>query len=65
MEADDSCLQEPKTGPYLEPEAFSPHFAMLFPKIHSNIIFPSTLRSSKWFFLSGFTTKSEALCGIW
>jgi hypothetical protein len=28
-----------------------------FPKIHSNIIFPSTPRSSEWLFPSGFQTK--------
>jgi hypothetical protein len=42
------CSQEPATGSCPEPDASSPHFPTLFPKIHSNIIFPSTPRSSEW-----------------
>jgi hypothetical protein len=42
------CLQEPATGPFLEPDASSPTFPHNFPKIHSNIIFPSTTRSLEW-----------------
>jgi len=40
------CSQQPSTGPYSEPDCSSPHLAIL--KIHSNIIFLSTPRSSKW-----------------
>jgi hypothetical protein len=36
----------PAIDPYPETEASSPPY---FPKIHYNIIFPSTPRSSKWF----------------
>jgi hypothetical protein len=34
------------------------NFPSHIPKIHSNIIFPSTSMSSEWLFLSGFQTKS-------
>jgi len=28
------CSQQPATGPYPKPDAFSPHLPTLFPKIH-------------------------------
>jgi hypothetical protein len=51
------CSQQPATGRYPEPDASSPHLATHFPKIHSNITFPSTPRSYNDFFPSGFPTK--------
>jgi len=43
------CAKKPATGPYTESEAFKPHLDSLSPSnIHSNIIFPSTSRSSDW-----------------
>jgi len=42
------CSQEPATGPYPEPDASISHLSTCFPKIHSNIILPSTHRSSEW-----------------
>jgi hypothetical protein len=42
------CSQQSATGPYPEPDAFSPHPPTLFPNIHSNIVFSSTSRSSEW-----------------
>jgi len=47
------CLQESTTGPYTEPDASSPHLPSSSRKIHSNIIFPSTPRSSEWSFPFG------------
>jgi len=41
------CPQGPATGPYIDPDATSPHPASFSPKIYSTIIFPSTPRSSK------------------
>jgi len=37
------CPQEPATGFYLKPDESSQHFPPYVLKIHSNIIFPSTL----------------------
>jgi len=37
-----SCPQEPATGPYLEPDASSPHLPTLFSRIHYSITFPFT-----------------------
>jgi hypothetical protein len=42
------CSQRPITGPYPEPDSSTPHLLTLFPKIHSNITFPSTPRSFEW-----------------
>jgi hypothetical protein len=42
------CSQQPATGPYPEPDASSPHLPPYFPKIRSNIIFPSTSRTSEF-----------------
>jgi len=39
------CLQDPTIGPYSEQDVSIPPY---FCKVHSNIIFPSTPRSSKW-----------------
>jgi len=41
------CTQQPTTGPSPGADASSPHLPTLFSKIHSNIIFPSTSRSSE------------------
>jgi hypothetical protein len=41
------CSQESVTGPYPEPDASRPHLPTYFCKIHSNIILPSTPRSSQ------------------
>jgi len=50
------CSQNPSTGPYSEPDASSPHvLTNYFPKIHSNIIFTSTTRPSKWYLPFGFS----------
>jgi len=53
-----SHSQVPSTCPYPEPARFSPYPTSHFLKIHLNIIPPSTPRSPKWFFLSGFPTKT-------
>jgi hypothetical protein len=42
------CSQEPSTGPYPEPDESNPHPNPCAPKIHFNIIPPSTHRSSDW-----------------
>jgi hypothetical protein len=42
------CSQGPATGPHPEPHASSSHLPTLFPELNSNIIFPSTPRSSEW-----------------
>jgi len=49
------CSQDPATGPYPEPGESSPQ--PYFLKIYCNIILPSTPRSTKWFFPSGFPTN--------
>jgi hypothetical protein len=41
------CSQEQATGSYSEPDESSPNIPTLFSKIHSNIILPSTPRSSE------------------
>jgi len=65
MEHKDSlpCSQEPTTGPYPEPDATAHTFSLSFPKIHSNIIFASIRRSSKWslhWILKFFLTKNRS-----
>jgi hypothetical protein len=48
------CSQQPASGPYPEPvHTFPPYF----PKIHFNIILPSTPTSSSDLFPLGFPTK--------
>jgi hypothetical protein len=47
-----ACWQEPATHLYPEPDESIPYTSTLFPKIHSDIIFPSTLRSSEYLFPS-------------
>jgi hypothetical protein len=42
------CTQQPATGPYPQPDESSPHIPPYLRMFHSNIIFPSTPRSSKW-----------------
>jgi hypothetical protein len=42
------CSQELATCPYPEPNESNPHPQTLFPKIHLNVILPSTPRSSQW-----------------
>jgi hypothetical protein len=42
------CSQGHATGSYPEPDLSSPQLPTLFPKIHSNITFPSTPRYSEW-----------------
>jgi hypothetical protein len=41
------CSQKPATFPYPELKESSPHIKHYFPKIHFNIIFPSTPKCSK------------------
>jgi len=50
MELEGSLLysQEPTTGSYPESDLSVHTFPLYFPKIHSNIIFPSAPRSSVW-----------------
>jgi len=50
MEVESSfpCSQERATDPYLQTEELSPQLQPCFPNIHSNIILPSTPRSSDW-----------------
>jgi len=64
-------LQSPATGLYPEPDACSPHFFPYFPKTHSNIIIPSTPRSSEWLlpfrflgqiFRMNFSSPMRATC---
>jgi hypothetical protein len=40
--------QQPTTGACPQPHQSSPHLPPYFPKIHSNIIFPSKPTSSEW-----------------
>jgi hypothetical protein len=44
-------------GPYPGPDASSPYIPTLFPKIHSNIILPSTPRSSECCLISRFSNE--------
>jgi len=48
--------QEPANGSCPEPDESSPQLPTFFPKIHSNIIMPSTPRSSSGVFPSGSPT---------
>jgi len=48
------CSEEPTSGPCLEPDESSHNFPPHLPKIHSNIIFQSTLSG---LFLSGLPIK--------
>jgi hypothetical protein len=45
MEPEDSCSQEPSTGPYPVLDEFSPYYPILS-KLHFNIILPPISRSS-------------------
>jgi len=51
------CFEEPATGPYLSQMNPVTNFPTYFCKIHSNIIFPSTHRSSKWSLPFKFLTR--------
>jgi hypothetical protein len=51
------CPQNPPLVPVLSQITWSPHLPTLFPKILSNIIFPSTPRSSKLSVCSCFRPK--------
>jgi len=42
------CSQGPATNPYPEPDESSPQLLTYIPKIHSNVILPSTHISSDW-----------------
>jgi len=53
-----SCSQNPATSPYPDPDASSPHFPSYFPKIHSNIILPSTPRFSESSFPFRFSNQN-------
>jgi hypothetical protein len=57
-EASLPCSQDPTTGPF--PSQMNPVHTLpsYFPKIHSNIIFPSAPRSSKWSLPFRFPTKT-------
>jgi hypothetical protein len=47
------CSQGPTTGPYVSQFDALHIIIPYFFRIHLNIIFPSTLTSSEWFFPSG------------
>jgi len=49
--------QEPTTGPYPKPANLVHTSPSYLPKFHSNIILPSTPRSSKCSLLFSFTEK--------
>jgi len=51
------CSQEPATGPYPELDESSPHILILPSKDPFQYYLPSTPRTSKLFFPSGFPTK--------
>jgi hypothetical protein len=42
------CSQKSATGRYPESDESNPHSKPDFPKVHSNIMLPSTPRSSDW-----------------
>jgi len=52
-----SCSKQPASGPCPELDRLVHDFPPYLPKIHSNIILPSTARSSKLFFPSDFQDK--------
>jgi hypothetical protein len=54
-----SCSQEPTTGPYPEPDEFSPHHCILI-LLRSFLVFSSHLRLglSTYFFPSAFPTRN-------
>jgi hypothetical protein len=55
--------QKPTPGPYREPYESSPHLPTYFSKIQSNIIFPSTSKSSEWSFPFSFSDKKNEIWG--
>jgi len=59
------CSQDAATGPYPEPDESSPQPPSLFLKIHSNIIFPSTPRSSNWSLLFRFSKQKFFISTKW
>jgi len=53
-------FKEAALSSYPDQDEFNPNFPRCLRKIHSNIIVPSTPRSSKWFF--HFRFSSNAYC---
>jgi len=64
MESKGSLLysQEPSSGPSPEQDESSPHPPTHFPKIHSNVIFPSMCRCSEWSHPVRFTNQNLFHC---
>jgi hypothetical protein len=50
--------QQPANTPYPEPDESTPHPPTDLPKVHFDPNLPSTPRSSKWCFPSGFPAKT-------
>jgi hypothetical protein len=67
LEGSLSCTQGPATSPCPEPDEPSPHppiHPLYFPNIHSDIIFSSTPRSSKWSHPFMFSNQSSFLKNV-
>jgi len=58
------CSQQLATGPYSEPDESSPQPPTDFPKIQSNVILPSTPRSSEWTHLFSWWIFNELLTQV-
>jgi hypothetical protein len=50
--------QQPANGPYPQLDESTPRPRVNLPKVYIDPILPSTTWSFKWFFLSGFPTKT-------